>query len=105
MADAALRLKEFGVDGVIGELCNDPISFLQTFNFIGSITAWHLAKNLGCDVAKPDRHLVRIASQFGYQSVHDLCNDLSCEFEEKVSVIDLVLWRYAVSGRDRPRLN
>jgi hypothetical protein len=39
-------------------LCQ-PIEVLKTLPYIGPITAYHLAKNLGLPVAKPDRHLPR----------------------------------------------
>src|ERR1700679_1375047 len=35
----------------------DKLSFLEGLPFIGTITKYHLAKNLGHDVVKPDRHL------------------------------------------------
>jgi hypothetical protein len=37
------------------------LDWLQTLPWIGQITKYHLAKNLGLDFCKPDRHLVRIS--------------------------------------------
>ena len=37
------------------------IEYLETLPWIGPITKYHLARNLGIDCAKPDRHLTRIA--------------------------------------------
>jgi hypothetical protein len=71
---------------------DDKISFLQTIPFIGGITKYHLAKNLGHDCVKPDRHLVRIASQYG-TTPEELCENLSKETGEKKCVIDIVIWR------------
>lgn len=73
----------------------DPINHLQKFPFIGPITSWHLAKNLGLNVAKNDRHLARIAARLGYADAHDLCGDVSEATGELISVIDVVLWRFA----------
>lgn len=39
----------------------DKVEYLGSLFFIGNITKYHLARNLGIDVAKPDRHLQRIA--------------------------------------------
>lgn len=76
-------------------ILEQPAAELRRFPFIGDVTAWHLAKNLGCDVAKPDRHLVRLARSFGYPDPHQLCAALARESGEPVRVVDLVLWRYA----------
>lgn len=70
----------------------DKVSFLLTIPFIGKITCWHLAKNLGVDCAKPDRHLVRVADKYG-TTPDQLCQSLSEKTGEKKSVIDIVLWR------------
>jgi hypothetical protein len=73
---------------------DDPIKSLQELPFIGPITSLHLAKNLGLDVAKPDRHLVRVASRLGFASAHDVCLAISKSIDEPLKVVDLVLWRY-----------
>jgi AraC-like DNA-binding protein len=73
----------------------DPILKLMELPFIGPITSWHLAKNLGLNVAKNDRHLLRIANHFGYSDSHSLCAKLSEYTGVSSSVIDIVLWRFA----------
>lgn len=45
---------------------NERIRFIQTLPYMGPATSYHLARNLGIDCAKPDRHLVKIAEHFGY---------------------------------------
>lgn len=72
------------------------IDFLQTFEFIGPVTRFHLAKNIGLDVVKPDRHLLRMAAATGCSHPNELCRHIAEVTGDKVSVIDLVLWRYAV---------
>jgi hypothetical protein len=73
------------------------IEYLQEIPFIGGITKYHLAKNLGHDCVKPDRHLVRIAK--GYlMTCEDMCEQLSKQTGDKVSVVDIVLWRSANLG-------
>lgn len=70
-------------------------SFLMNFPYMGKATSLHLAKNIGIDVAKPDRHLLRISSTLGFDDVDQLCTEISQLLGEKKSLIDLVLWRYA----------
>lgn len=73
--------------------------FLATLPYVGPVTALHLAKNLGLDVAKPDRHLVRIAEVAGYDSAGALCSRIADIVGDRVSVVDLVLWRFATQER------
>ncbi|WP_396334073.1 hypothetical protein [Burkholderia anthina] len=70
----------------------DPITFLETMPWIGSITKWHLAKNYGVDVAKPDRHLVRVADRYG-TTPQDLCERLARESGDRIGTVDTVIWR------------
>ena len=51
-------------------------------------------KNLGFDVVKPDRHLLRLASSLGFDSPEELCAEIAYEFGEPAAVVDIVLWRY-----------
>jgi hypothetical protein len=60
-------------------------TYLQGFPFIGPITSLHLAKNLGLPVAKPDRHLQRIAKLLNYSGVHDLCSDIAGYVGDEIS--------------------
>ena len=76
-------------------ILEDPIQALQVFPFIGPITAFHLAKNLGFATAKPDRHLQRMAHAMGYTDGHHLCGALAHATGDPVQVVDIVLWRYA----------
>lgn len=72
-----------------------PIQKLQELPFIGPITSWHLAKNLGLNVAKKDRHLARMAFNWGYLDAHEFCSDISELTGEPDSVVDVILWRFA----------
>ena len=76
------------------------IPFIQTFPYMGKATAFHLAKNLGLDVAKPDRHLMKIADVLGFSDTNELCSKISQVIQEKRSLIDLVIWRYATLNTD-----
>ena len=92
---AAERVAEDGFDAIKTRLAGGDISYLQTFPFMGPATSYHLAKNLGMDVVKPDRHLLRITCAVGYESPDAMCRDIGTTVGERLSVVDLVLWRYA----------
>ena len=77
----------------------DGTDYLQSFPYLGPATSCHLAKNLGINVAKPDRHLLRIAERAGYSSPSTMCRQISETVGDKDSVVDLVLWRYATLNR------
>lgn len=81
-------------------LSENPIKLLQQFPYVGPITTYHLAKNIGIPVAKPDRHLVRIAKAEGYGDVQELCKEISLLCGDSISIVDLVLWRYATIRSD-----
>lgn len=70
----------------------NKIEYLKSIPFIGNITCFHLAKNLGHDCVKPDRHLVRVANSYN-TTPDELCEMLSKETGEKKCVIDIILWR------------
>jgi hypothetical protein len=71
---------------------DDRLAFLQKLPWIGPITKWHLAKNLGEDVVKPDRHLVRVAEACG-ESPKSLCKKISEATGDRIALVDLVIWR------------
>jgi hypothetical protein len=85
------------------DLERDPLSVLSPLPFLGPVTKWHLAKNLGLDVAKPDRHLARLARQFGYNDVTRMCGDIGREFGDRIAVVDSVLWRFEEQFRSQVR--
>ena len=72
---------------------DEKLEFLESLPWIGPITKYHLARNLGMDVAKPDRHLQRIADKFNHKDVNEMCKEISEQTGDKIGVIDLILWR------------
>ena len=84
------------------QLLRRPSDALTGLPYIGPVTALHLAKNLGFQVAKPDRHLVRLKDQLGFVDVHEMCSRLAEESGDPVSVVDLVLWRYLERRQPTP---
>lgn len=86
---------ELGFGEVNERIQRAPYEELMSFPFIGPVTAFHLAKNLGFPVAKPDRHLSRLASWIGINDVQKMCSLISNETGDPVPYVDLILWRVA----------
>jgi hypothetical protein len=82
------------------QILKDPISVLRQFPYIGPTTVYHLAKNIGIPVAKPDRHLLRIANSAGYSDVQLFCKEISQLSGDSIPVVDIVLWRFATIERN-----
>lgn len=76
----------------------DKVEWLFRLPFIGEITKWHLAKNLGMDVCKPDRHLMRIAVAKYGMTPKKMCETLAKETGLRVATVDQVIWRAANLG-------
>ncbi len=74
---------------------DEKVEYLEVLPFIGEITKYHLARNLGIDCAKPDRHLVRIAEKYGYDDVQKMCQFISDVCGDRIGTVDIVLWRYS----------
>ncbi len=72
----------------------DKLAFLKTLPWIGDITKYHLAKNLGVQCVKPDRHLVRIAKSFGMEPFQ-MCLRISEQTGDMLTEVDQVVWRAA----------
>ncbi len=75
-------------------------TWLTRLCYIGPVTCWHLAKNVGLDVVKPDRHLVRMARASGARDPTSLCAFFANMAGDRLGVVDLVLWRYATLRPD-----
>jgi len=102
--DIASIVDDMGFERVRRQIELDGVRFLQTLPYIGPITAFHLAKNLGLPVVKPDRHLQRIAAAAGFSSPLEMCQLISDHLGEPVQVVDVVLWRYATLFSDYVRV-
>jgi hypothetical protein len=71
--------------------------YLDDLPHIGGITKYHLAKNFGVDVPKPDVHLQRLADHYG-ETVMALCQRLSVASGLAIRTVDVVLWRACATG-------
>lgn len=73
------------------------LEWCESLRWIGPITRYHLAKNLGVDCAKPDRWLVRLADA-ECECVDGLCARLAQASGDRVATVDVVLWRACAIG-------
>ena len=80
-------------------ISENPIEYIGTLPYMGNALTYHLARNLGIDTVKPDRHMLKLAEHFGYSSPMEMCQEIQDEFgdapiRERLGVIDVILWRY-----------
>lgn len=79
----------------------EGVEFLDSLPFLGPATSLHLGKNIGLDMVKPDRHLLRIAHSSGFETPWDLCASISGTVGDTLAVVDVVIWRYATLFPDQ----
>jgi hypothetical protein len=96
----AQKISSMGFNNFKESLYLNPLKMLRSLPFIGPVTCYHLAKNIGLQVAKPDRHLTRLANHAGYNDVQVFCEDISLKTGDSVPVVDIVLWRFASITED-----
>jgi len=94
------EISEQGFEEVKERLGREGQDYVVGFPYMGPATSAHLCKNLGLSISKPDRHLLRIADACGFSSSQKLCACLAEVTGDPVSVVDIVLWRYATLDRD-----
>jgi hypothetical protein len=75
----------------------DKLAYCEGIPWIGGITKYHLAKNFGLDVAKPDVHLVRLANLHG-DTAQGLCETIASVTGWRVATVDTLLWRACSTG-------
>jgi hypothetical protein len=75
----------------------DRLAYCETIPWIGGITKYHLAKNFGVDVVKPDVHLVRLANAFA-TSPDALCGHVAAATGWRLATVDTLLWRACATG-------
>ncbi len=85
------RLVQTDLEGILRD-AQDPLK-LRRLPFIGPITCYHLAKDLGVDTIKPDVHLKRAAAAVGMDPFQ-LCQNIKDAIGDRLVVVDAVLWRY-----------
>jgi hypothetical protein len=105
--DAALTAVEMvaadGWDQIQDLLAQAGPHYLTRFPMIGPVTCYHVARNLGIDCVKPDRHLLRIAEAAGYegqQGPDEMCRMIGAVERHRIGVVDFCLWRWATLTPD-----
>lgn len=68
------------------------IDCIRKLPYMGAITSYHLARNIGLDAIKPDLHLTRLSKHFKFKDPYDMCNKIAMETEWRLGVIDLILF-------------
>jgi hypothetical protein len=76
---------------------DDKLGFCAGLPWIGPVTSYHLAKDLGADLAKPDVHLARLA-RVDRTTVERLCRRLARQTGYRVATVDTILWRACEQG-------
>lgn len=84
------------------QVADDKVEWCRSLPWIGNITKWHLAKNLGVDCAKPDVHLARVAAHYSTTPAA-LCAALAASSGDRVATVDCVIWRACNLGIIRSR--
>jgi hypothetical protein len=95
ISNIARELHDIGFDRVKDEIQRDAVGRLSSFPFIGPITSYHLAKNLGFQFAKDDRHLQRLVIAFGFRDAQRLCSAIAETTGDSIAMVDTILWRNA----------
>lgn len=95
----ASHVSDRGFDFVRKSIEVNALTYLTTLPFMGPATSAHLAKNLGVQIAKPDRHLNRIALANGFESAQQICEVISEYVGDDIPEVDLVLWRFATINK------
>ncbi len=96
----ARRIRKFGWEEFYKKFIkNAPHTLPVGCAYVGDITKYHLARNIGIDCVKPDLHLTRLATVYNYSSCIDLCQNLAETYHERLGVVDFILWAYCASER------
>lgn len=89
-------LKELGWENFVETFLED-VDTIKELPFIGNITKYHLGRNLGLDCVKPDIHLERLSAYYGFEGTESLCMHLALIHEERIGVVDYILWAYCAA--------
>lgn len=98
--EAVLRCRTYlismGWDAFCSEYCLSPED-LKELPYIGRITCYHIARNLGVDCVKPDLHLVRLSTRYSFENPEAMCAYLAGLSDERIGVVDFILWAYCAA--------
>ena len=72
----------------------ENINVFKTLPYIADVLKYHLARNIGFNVIKPDVHIARIAKYYGLDPF-EMCDMLSERMGLPRHTVDSILWRAA----------
>jgi len=90
---AKLIVKKGFEERIRSLIAENTLAYLDSLPFIGPITKYHLARNLGFDYVKPDRHLVRLAKKYN-MTPFEFCDIIHQKTGRRLGTIDVILWRF-----------
>jgi hypothetical protein len=96
------READFNVLSAIGNADVDKlVAWCGSISYVGSVTRYQLAKNVGADLVKPDIWLSRLAgfpdrpcraAEIRFASCMDLCRPLAAATGDRIAAVDSLLW-------------
>ena len=89
-------MQELGWETFWNTYCKS-VDTLQQLPFVGKITKNHLGRNLGLDCVKEDIHLTRLADHYEFPNATLMCEFLAGLYDERIGVVDFILWAYAAA--------
>lgn len=75
----------------------DVLDWCEGLHWIGPVTKYHAAKDLGVNIAKPDRWMERLAATTG-ETVQGMCERIATASGDRIATVDFVLWYAASHG-------
>jgi len=72
----------------------DGRKILEELPYLGPRTSYHMEIGLNKDVAKPDRHLERVALYFSYNDVQEFCIYIKGITGDNLRIVDAVWWSF-----------
>lgn len=75
-------------------------NWCETLPWVGPVTKYQAARDLGMNVAKPDRHMLRLGASIG-ETVQVICEHVAESSGDRIATVDLVLWYALAHGSIR----
>lgn len=70
---------------------------LEELPYVGPVTKYQIARNIGINIIKPDIHLVRLANCYK-MDVFDMCRKIADETGRSLHMVDTIIWRSCEQG-------
>ena len=93
----AIRITDLDWDDFKKEIVKD-INVLDDLPGIGPVSVYQIARNLGYDTIKPDRHIKRVADYFGLNPF-EMCKTIAEATHQPAHYVDTVFWVAGSRGK------